>query len=1605
MAIKNSAMESLKQENREVRESGNTKKELDWLKKIIETDNINFSEKSEYKDLIELDSATDTLFDSFMKTNQNQIKWILNSQDSADQKRQSIQNLFSWFLLQISDKNFKTDDYELNKAIWLFNYFKQQAETNQSTIINITEFKLNNLNDEVLKPISWQSYWWSPYSSNPTYWWWYHMSQNTESENKTKKESRKEKREKEKEDKTKTDNNENTKVESNENVVNVYENKYEEWNYKMKEDHIENYQKTELYESEKIKKLAGTEQNIEDIYKDNRVQKVLQVALNDDWTTDIKKNHLYVNLSVEDGLAGVINQIGSYIKNNSIKIDEDNTVYDIILARDEKNSDDPILKDDAEKIKAKDVKKIFSLPNFNYKPEEGDEGENDYRQIAKIFNKVQRKDLKTFADVMKSRANDSRVLKEWHNNKIVIEEWLIDQTNMFGYLSDINSDWVLSTDDKPEKNEQFKYWDLGNITWPQLNFTIEQAIKTQNAILWEWEWEKIVSKNIGRMISTMLWESRDNPQYLEKYWLLWAQWWDLYSNKYINALNDLDKDPSKAKLLKILNDYPQSKQLFLAAIEKISGWSQINQTDLYDVLTGQESKRIEEINTIDEVEAIRKTLDRELRRNKDFQKFVEDNWVEIRESLLQQIMEKIDTLAIQISFDIPENQKMIMSEASKNLYREKAKKTMLSNFNIQQLTIWTNTQDIKIAYQIGNSVVSKDKKTIYHMSWGPSFYLWKNWIWAWLEASFSYGKMVNRHKVVSAQLNDVIKNPATYMWVEWALGWKIGTKWLGAYANVWIFAQTEHLTWIHLVEKVYSSVTGRIFDVQWLRNYSKDGIKSYLEANLKKLETAKNWDYVDFVKNNKQKLLEDIRLTTELISNSKVLEEINKQITSDEKKQWAISSFLRMVQQWNIDQWKSDVTMNLQDKKAITKLWVGFNASTWAVWIRKNKTTWSSTTWDNWELPTNNDEQISPEWSWTWGDIRLSFLGVYVGARFSTWKNKYLPNAGQLKITERDINEWKIDEIQVWTDLEKYAKYLEWLFNKTGLTVKKIDWKLEISYASDLGHEWSITKILNIHYTTDVQDQFIVKGNKLIIGNVWPIAAYTTALPGWVDRVICLGTSKLGEAIRLTWENTPANDIEDIKFNETGLEDFSKTKLDQTIDELKNSANAVPSAADISFYKSLFDQNGKLVTAPTWVTYWSGLVVGQKFATWTLTLYKKANNTYVLDYKQNTDIDDKKLHMNYKVVSTWNRAEVTWSLKEDPNLWMNVSGIVLPEAEDIAGQEKWKNRWHFTNFIWSVINWNNNEAAEKHLLKIIGENSDEWRQLKNWTIEEKQYIIDSYVSLFAYEKSYENVLHSSNLIWSDKRKNGINYLKISDNQFKNELVKIKQDIIKDSYFKETSFNDLERETYDNIFWYTAFYRTITWPAATLMWKTNIVKESMTDISEENQKAAKERIVQKLSKDENHTEHLINQIKKNIDDDNVKQYLTSKNLWELITKWELEIPWNTIDISSKKLILKSHAIFYLLGECLNESIWLRIEEIKIEEWVDAYTAEKEADKKYNNLLWRSHSVSWDIHSERYDFSLRATKNLPPGKNKWDNWEGRWWEDNDLPPNEDEQITWE
>jgi len=84
-----------------------------------------------------------------------------------------------------------------------------------------------------------------------------------------------------------------------------------------------------------------------------------------------------------------------------------------------------------------DTRKILEKLDIPYKK---DGIFADFKKLTKLFNNVGWKTLITFANLLQTRTNISRVSKERSNNKKILESGEIEPTNVFDFLSDINSD-------------------------------------------------------------------------------------------------------------------------------------------------------------------------------------------------------------------------------------------------------------------------------------------------------------------------------------------------------------------------------------------------------------------------------------------------------------------------------------------------------------------------------------------------------------------------------------------------------------------------------------------------------------------------------------------------------------------------------------------------------------------------------------------------------------------------------------------------------------------------------------------------------------------------------------------------------------------------------------------------------------------------------------------------------------------------------------------------------------------------------------------------------------------------------------------------------------
>lgn len=1570
-----------------------TQMELEDLKKIINKhDNVkNFSE--EEKDLFDI--SAENIFDEFFLENwNNKIKPILSKKLDKNQKIKEIETLFKKFLIDIIENEDKEIPKNIEIAIIAIKQMlNKEYKENTETTINLTKLELNVLQDDIMNFKTTEDGYIRADKQIT-------RKQAFEEEEpiirKTEKEKKIEERQKKLEEK---------ELEGLEKPEEI------NWQNLLK---ILNPEKRENYKNNSYinhKEYPKEKKELKDIYKDDNTEKALKGVFD---TEKFNKNSFKLNLSVENWLTWLFLQIQEQAKRKNLN---QSSVKEVLreLYPLEAWFYGEITKDEIEKF-------LWELKGknwFEYKNIKN----NDISKIADIFDKMSRDEMTNFLNLMQSRPNIARVSKEWYNSKLFLDKGFVDEKNIFEFLSDINWDWMLSADYTKNK-EQFKYWDIGNFSWSQIYFTIEQAVKSQEWLLWSWEWEKLVIQNIAKMIGLMSMANTDNPNpILEEYIALW-----LVNNENTNQLQidikELQENPTKANLLALLKTHPYAKSLFISSIERISGWAWNNIANLTDVLVGKESSRFENDKKSIEEEKIRNTIDAYIKAdNWKLKKLIDEYWeTRVKASIFQKIMSWIDELGVAMFFDEWAKINGIGVSKRFNTY-EDFRSYLISKFQTASIGATTDWW-IYINYNLGNIETSADLTRIKTktnnfwikisiselLKWSALFYQ------GWLEKQ----RQTNYQKLSNTSLTDALNQPAKYFWVGWA-AWV--SLWVGASVYAWVEANRErqYITGIVQMERLYASASDFLFDLDWLKSFDRRTIDSKLKNNLNKLSIND-----DFVKNNKNKLEKDLEIAVNFLDKSSILNEINDSELKEEEKKDAIISILNIIQQWAIEQRKSDLFMNLHTQGIkITKfgLWAGVWISTnldgiFGWWFNKKNKTGSSWWVFDWSESPNLISDISDEsdaWKIGWLSARFTQF-AFVKARFSSRRTSYLPNQKQYLIADQKINEGKADNIlEAGTDLGKYAKWMEWFLNLEWLTIEKKnnndggDKKeyLEI----DFKETWvsrNLTKILDINYQTNWKTEynFILQWNKLKIFDVGQIAVYVTSDSKWVYRTLCLWWTKPNWN-HLEWNEyiNPDERLKYMTFEKDWFEYFDKNWLNWLVDWLKLNKTENPDHWDIEFFKELFDKEWKLIDKPKGVTYQSWLLAGKQFNTGTLTLIKETDdNEYFLNYSS-TPAD--KLQLNLEVVDKFEQVDN----HANPQIDITINWI-MPDIKRNAKLE-YNQSWlkpKFWLFMEAVVNWNL-EDAKTNLLEILGtwnNETSESIEILNWKDNnQKQNIIDFYTNLFAYETSYNNKPLVQILLkeWRGNAFIGLEWPSkkwFDDYSFgdwttlKDEIKNAK--IIATNNVRSENYSITKKETPTNLLWYTAFYRkwlksNKRWFAGTRIWATEIIRDSKTYIKENKEYLAKERIADNLNYDTSRLALVKKQIQEKLPKNYKSIPLLDDDIVKLI-KWE-EIE-KSLDNDGKKYIkisLESKAIFYFLAECVNESIWIELNNIIVKENIKKYAKEwipKDKYKSHFNWATTAISSSATVEESRVNLLWWVSKTRDISKNKtWDETNTEWW----------------
>ncbi len=225
---------------------------------------------------------------------------------------------------------------------------------------------------------------------------------------------------------------------------------------------------------------------------------------------------------------------------------------------------------------------------------------------------------------------------------------------------------------------------------------------------------------------------------------------------------------------------------------------------------------------------------------------------------------------------------------------------------------------------------------------------------------------------------------------------------------------------------------------------------------------------------------------------------------------------------------------------------------------------------------------------------------------------------------------------------------------------------------------------------------------------------------------------------------------------------------------------------------------------------------------------------------------------------------------------------------------------------------------------------------------DKVMIVDRFKWLFSYHptlsdwdndwKFLENLVYQQNrsdvymnMFWYDQKTN----FPLKDDSYRREIV----DKLKNK-------DELNKPIENNLFWMTAFYRHDNkdwrWYSMTQMWFTNVLGGHMEEIKSDDLESTKEWFWNNLNVSEVHKEILLDSLNDKI---NIKWLdlteLSDDNLKNLLT-WEYVDIGGENDKIKTELKLDLNYVFYLLWECANESIGIKLESIELRQWTETET---------------------------------------------------------------------
>lgn len=1568
-------------------------------------------------ELNSIDLAADNLFDTFAHTKENQLQEILHTSDDIQAKQ----------LLKILEKQFEEYLFNSssikNKLIWLKELFG-----------DVVRFELIDLRGQIKVPSSEK-----PWKDN--------SSKNALLSNKGEWDD-------EDEESENWDNSSQNALLSDKDEW-THEGKWDKKGkevkrYKSKNDYLEAYQ--QRWYANAWKKM-----DIANIYRDNKLSTYMEKIFDNEEGKELRRWTFTVNLGTENGLAGIVIKIREAIANKDS--DEDNEykkLYDILVEK-------RILDDDGETINLnfsrKNLKELIKSQDLVY--ERASWIDNELTKVAKILSRAKWTDLDIFASLLQSKADIPMAVKERNNaldmtgqNREKTEKWksqtsLIDADNVLEFLCDFNSDGQISAEYKRKNNkEQKNQWDVWPLFGQQVMWQIEQAIAVKNVELGDPKWEQVIISNIIKNITIA--DSRN------------------LTNIHLVTMQ---KDPTactRENLANLINGndddiypMPEMKIFFLDAIKKINGWSNEVQPDLYDTLVGKDTESLLSLYATES--NLKNKLDEILLTSQDpeTQEIIRrEGLVRVRETIFTKIMTAIDH--VQITTNNGAKTQLQAAWVEKWWETRALKKELLENTIKWLILSWihySTTGGWRCMLGYGKQWISESWRTKRARGAQGWLIIGPEKTELALQLSWEVAEQYNHKNVINANLSKV--KSAKYVGIEWWVlaGVSPSDRWAQAEASAGLNRQKDPLVGINQIDKQYRAVSEEIFDITWASPSvvsDKEKFRTYISN---KIQQWKNDNvYGKFIENNTQHLQDNLDFMVRYMDANKffwadsILKKYPKISTTS-----ALNALLDIIQSGNIESRRSDIIAWLHGKIALTKL--SFGVTTNALTLR---TTWS---WSNAPTAGSSSGETTGAWSITWGggenewwtgsqenlgENRFGIAGFYIGLRISTWKNSYVPNEAQYTFTQYETGQGIGTEYieNPAKDLNIYGKYLIALYN---------DKKERLSYEVDDGRlllrfdpQWSdltLAKFLNIHATTAAKTWFSLRDNVLTIWDIGDMAAYTITEAKGVRRILCLGSKKIDDAHRVTWDRWPEI-VDKMQIHEKNIIPRSKEKITtKLITKMTGTGTTTPETT-LNIQKDaarFFDAEGKF-TKPADVTLIdAGNILWTKFTTWTLTITKNSDKNFTISLIS-TPIDQSTIEYidqeRYehalvdaeKIPENWKTREIISSteIKNIFKLPTYFGTTFTDQTEKPLSMFDDYNKTLYRTFMESIvdpnadafINTDDYTEAFNILKSILTKQTSAYGRLpesfRNFIEKpdlsslDKIYIVDKFKTIFSYITCLTDGKHDG----SDLVENvGWRWLVYTKMKWPNgEKYPLSTDyramILKNLKWKDT----LTREPVANLIGFTAFYKLKNekWRkyAMTPVGWTNVLSwgdltQSMIAISDEQEKAnAQGWFINNLTINTENKTMMVDKISQLLKDKNIdiKADYLEKNLTNILTWKELAID------SFRKITINSSRMFYLLGECGNESLGMQLNGITIHEFTNVpvqgkYTATWTPEKTYEggmDLNIKSHSIASKVLSKEKNVGgtyHQALDNILPlaGSKAWDTdqkWDiNAWWGGNE------------